>query len=144
MVAIPLARNILLGAGYELIQFYDESVRMSEDEMGSPLLLSGLRVSAWYRGGAIAQGPSYAVGPSVTFSHPSFSLVKSPKRLDGGTYAFDLGMDLSLGYVWDTFRLEAVLLPAWSFGRTSTAGYQGGSRFSGPTQRIAISLAWLL
>lgn len=144
MLAIPLSTNILLGGGYELIQYYDETVRISNDELGSPLLLSGLRLAAWYRGGATKHGMSYSAGPNLTFSHPSISLVKSPKNLDAGTYAFDVGMDLSLGYVWDTFRLEAAILPAWSFGRITTAGYGGEVRFSGPTVRIALGLAWLL
>jgi hypothetical protein len=144
MVAVPVADHWLVGGGYELVQDYDVSVRTSNDTSAGPMVLSGIRTGAWYRGGASRHGASMAAGGLVTFSHPSFSIVRNPKDLDRETYVIDLGLDLSFGYVWDRFRLEVFALPAWSLGRISSTADTSDQRLSGFTMRLGLGLAWVI
>jgi hypothetical protein len=144
MLAVPVADRWLVGGGYELVQDYDASVRTSNDTEDSPVVLSGVRLGGWYRGGDGRHALSFAAGGLVTLSHPSLSLAKTPGALDRGTYIVDVGLDLSVGHVWDGFRLELFAIPAWSFGHISTAATPSTQRWSGFTPRVGVALAWLL
>jgi hypothetical protein len=144
MLAVPVAERWLIGGGYELVQDYEASVRTSNDTEGSPMVMSGVRLGGWYRGGAAGDAISFGVGGLVTLSHPSLSITKSPGALDSGTYIFDFGLDLSVGHVWDGFRLEVFAIPAWSIGRISTPAISNSQRWSGFTSRVGIALAWMI
>ena len=144
MLAVPLADHWLVGGGYELVQDYEASVRTSNDTEESPMVLSGIRLGGWYRDGAARQAISFAVGGLVTLSHPSLSIAQLPAELGSGTYIFDFGLDLSVGRVWDSFRLELFAIPAWSVGRISTPATSSTQRWSGFTPRVGVALAWVL
>jgi len=144
MLAVPVASHWLVGGGYELVQDYEADVRTSNDTREGPMVMSGLRLGGWYRGGRAHHAVSFAVGGLVTLSHPSFSIAKTPAALDSGTYMFDFGPDLSVGYVWDSFRFEAFAIPAWSIGRISTPAMTKTERWSGFTPRVGLALAWVI
>jgi len=144
MLAVPVADRWLVGGGYELVQDYEAEVRTSNDTYSGPMIMSGIRLGGWYRAGRARHAISFAIGGLVTLSHPSVSIVKSPAALDGGTYIFDIGLDLSVGYVWDRFRLEVVAIPAWSVGHISTPAMTSTQRWSGFTPRVGLALAWLI
>jgi hypothetical protein len=142
--AVPVANRWLVGGGYELLQDYGADVLTSNDTSGSPMILSGVRLGGWYRGGAARRDISFAAGALVTLSHTSLSIAKVPSALDSGTYIFDFGLDLSVGHVWDKFRLEVFVLPAWSVGRISTPAMTSPQRWSGFTPRVGLALAWVI
>jgi hypothetical protein len=144
MLALPVANHWLVGGGYELLQDYGADVLTSNDTSSSPMILSGVRLGGWYRGGAARQAKSFAVGGLITLSHPSLSIARVPAALDGGTYILDFGLDLSIGHVWDKFRLEFFVIPAWSVGRISTPAMTSPKRWSGFTPRLGLALAWVI
>jgi len=144
MLAVPVADHWLVGGGYELVQDYEAGVRTSNDTYVSPMVMSGLRLGGWYRSGRARHAISFAIGGLVTLSHPCFSIAKSPAELDGGSYIFDLGLDLAAGYVWERFRLEVFAIPAWSAGHISTPAMTSTQRWSGFTPRVGLALAWVI
>lgn len=142
MLALPVANHWLVGGGYELLQDYDATIDTSSDTSESPVLMSGIRLGGWYRGGAARNGLSFAVGALVAFSNPSVSVIKASRALDNESYILDFGLDFSVGHGWEDFRLEGFFLPAWSVGRFSTA--ERSQRWNGFTPRFGVALAWLL
>jgi hypothetical protein len=145
LLAFPVRGNLWIGGGFELLQDYDVELWTGPTNKRWPVVMSGLRAGAWYRGGAPQWGRTYAVGGLVTVSNPYFSPASSPDELGKDSVAIDLGPDLSFGYVWRTFRFEMFATPAWSWGRftssTMPANVEHMSRF---TYRIGIGFAILL
>jgi hypothetical protein len=141
MVAFSLAEHLWAGAGYELIQDYDAILWTSENEGHKPIVMSGIRAGAWYRGGAARHTTSWAAGPLFTFANPAISLEHSPKTLDRGTSVIDFGVDFSFGHLWQRVRFEAFATPAWSLGRVTSPAVHKQERYSGFTYRIGVALA---
>jgi hypothetical protein len=143
MLAFPLTEHWWIGGGYELIQDYDAVLWTAKDTGHKPIVMSGIHAGAWYRGGAARRGTSWAAGGLVTYANPVLG-VRKPEGLDGHTYVVDVGADLSLGHVWDGFRLEVFATPAWSYGNISSPAIDKNERYSGFTYRIGVALAILV
>jgi len=144
MVALSLTDRLWLGGGYELVQDYDAIVWTSEYEGHKPIVMSGIRAGGWYRGGPAHHGMTWAAGPLFTFANSAISYGHSPQTLDRGTYVFDLGADVSIGHVWQGFRLEAFATPAWSLGRVSSPALGTHENYSAFTYRFGMALAILV
>ena len=141
MLAFSLTEHLWVGAGYEPIQDYDTILWTSENEGHKPIVLSGIRAGAWYRGGATHHGMSWAAGPLFTFANTAISLEHSPGGIDSGTSVVDFGADFSIGHVWEGFRLEAFATPAWSLGRVTSPAIHKEERYSSFTYRFGVALA---
>jgi hypothetical protein len=138
-------------AGYELIQDYDAILWTSELEGHKPIVMSGVRAGAWYRGGPPRHGLTWAAGGLLTLATPALSLAQSPdglddhpNGLDGHTTILDLGADVTLGHVWEGFRLEAFATPAWSCGVVRSPAIWKEETYSAFTYRFGVSLAILV
>ena len=144
LLAFSLSEHIWAGAGYELIQDYDAILWTYENEGHKPIVMSGIRAGAWYRGGAAHRAFTWAAGPLFTFANPAISLAHSPDALDSGTSVVDFGADFSVGHVWQGFRLEGFATPAWSIGRVASPAIHKEERYSAFTYRIGVALAILV
>jgi len=144
LLAFSLSEHIWAGAGYELIQDYDAILWTYENEGHKPIVMSGIRAGGWYRGGPAHHGMTWAAGPLFTFANSAISYGHSPQTLDRGTYVFDLGADVSIGHVWQGFRLEAFATPAWSLGRVSSPALGTHENYSAFTYRFGMALAILV
>jgi hypothetical protein len=144
MLALSLTEHLWVGAGYELIQDYDAILWTSEYEGHKPIVMSGLRAGAWYRGGAGHRALSWAAGPLFTFANPAVSLKNPSVGLDSGTSVVDLGADFSIGHEWDGVRLEAFATPAWSLGHIASPAVHREDRLSSFTYRFGVALAVFL
>jgi hypothetical protein len=143
LLALSLTRHWWAGAGYELVQDYDAILWSSENAGHKPIVMSGIRAGAWYRGGAPDHGMTWGAGGLFTFANRAVSLDSSPTRLDNGTSILDLGADLSIGRVWQTVRLEFFVTPAWSVGRVNSPAIHKEERYSAFTYRLGAALAFL-
>jgi hypothetical protein len=141
MLALSLTGHLWAGAGYEALQDYDAILWTSKNVGHKPIVMSGLRAGAWYRGGAAHHGMSWAAGPLFTFANPAISNGHSPEGLDSGTSIFDFGADFSLGHVWQWFRLEAFATPAWSYGQVASPAVHKTERYSAFTYRFGLAMA---
>jgi hypothetical protein len=151
MLGLQLTEHLWAGAGYELVQDYDAVLWTSELEGHKPIVMSGVRAGAWYRGGPAHHGLTWAAGGMLTLATPGLSLVHSPEELDdhpngleGETTIVDLGVDLTVGYVWESLRLEAFATPAWSFGVVRSPAIWKEEDYSAFTHRFGVSLAILV
>jgi len=144
MLAISLTEHVWVGAGYEFVQDYDAILWTSESEGHKPIVMSGIRAGAWYRGGAGQNSMSWAAGPLFTFANPAISDGHSPQALDSGTSVVDFGADFSIGHLWEWVRFEAFATPAWSFGRVASPAVHREERLSGFTYRFGVALAVFL
>ncbi len=151
MLDLQLTQHFWAGAGYELIQDYDAIYWTSELEGHKPIVMSGIRAGAWYRGGPAHHGMTWAAGALFTLATPALSLVRSPARLgdrvnglDGTTTILDSGADLTLGYVWQSFRIEAFATPAWSYGVVRSPAIWKEQTYSAFTYRFGVTLAVLV
>ncbi len=144
IMAFPVRERLWLGGGYELIQDYDAILWTSTLEGHKPIVMSAVRVGAWYRGGALRQGWSWAAGGIVSAANSLFSLATSPKQLDRGTYVFDVGPDLSLGRAGKSVRVEVFATPAWSIGRVASPAVHRTETLSAFTYRVGVAFAILL
>jgi hypothetical protein len=144
MLALSLSEHVWAGAGYELIQDYDAIVWTSENAGHKPIVLSGIRAGAWYRGGAAHRAFTWAAGPLFTFANPAISVVSPHEALDHGTSFFDFGFDFSIGHVWQSVRIEGFATPAWSVGRVISPAVHREDNYSAFTYRFGVALAILL
>ena len=144
MLAMSLTEHLWAGAGYELVQDYDAVLWTSESEGHKPILMSGIRAGAWYRGGAAQRAFTYSAGPLFTFANPAISLASPHKPLDSGTSVFDFGAYFSIGHVWQSVRIEGFATPAWSIGRVVSPAVHKVDQYSAFTYRIGVALAILL
>jgi hypothetical protein len=144
LLAFSLTEHLWAGAGYEPIQDYDAILWASEKEGHKPIVMSGIRAGAWYRGGAAHRAFTWAAGPLFTFANPAISLVRSPGGIDSGTSVFDFGGDFSIGHVWQSVRVEGFATPAWSVGRVVSPAVHKEERYSSFTYRIGVALAILV
>ena len=144
LLAFSLTERFWVGAGYELIQDYDAVLWTSEVMGHKPIVMSGIRTGAWYRGGYAHHGWSWAAGGLLTFAHRAISLAPAPDGLDQGTFIVDYGVDFSIGHVWQSFRIEGFATPAWSYGRVSSPRVHQQETYSGFTYRIGVALAVLV
>jgi len=144
LFSLPLTEHWWAGGGYELIQDYDVILWTAKDTGHKPIVMSGLRAGAWYRGGTARRGFTWAAGGLLTFANTAFSLARSPAELDGDTYVVDLGGDFSVGHVWQGIRVEGFLTPAWSYGRVVSSAMAQDDRLSTFTYRFGVALAILL
>jgi hypothetical protein len=151
MLSLQLTNHFWAGAGYELVQDYDAILWTSELEGHKPIVMSGVRAGAWYRGGPAQHGLTWAAGGLLTLATPDLSLVLSPEELDdhangldGHTTIVDFGVDLTLGYVWQSFRLEAFATPAWSLGVVRSPAIWKEETYSELTYRFGVTLAILV
>jgi hypothetical protein len=144
ILALSLSEHLWAGAGYELIQDYDAILWTSETEGHKPIVVSGLRAGAWYRGGGAERAFTWAAGPLFTFANPAFSFTHSPQTLDSGTSVLDFGLDFSIGHVWRSVRVEGFATPAWSVGRVASPAVHTEERYSAFTYRIGVALAILV
>jgi len=148
MLSLQLTQHFWAGVGYELIQDYDAIFWTSEFEGHKPIVMSGVRAGAWYRGGPAQHGLTWAAGGLFTLATPALSLVHSPDGLDeskngleANTTIVDFGADLALGYVWESFRLEAFATPAWSYGVVRSPAVWKEENYSAFTYRFGVTLA---
>jgi hypothetical protein len=144
IVALPLTEHLWLGGGYELIQDYDAILWYSELEGHKPIVMSGVRAGAWYRGGAVDQGMTWAAGGLVAFSSSVISLSRKPDKLDHGTFVVDVGPDLCFGNVRRGLRVELFATPAWSFGRVASTPIHSTETVSTFTYRVGVAFTILL
>jgi len=144
ILALSLTERWWVGAGYEWVQDYDAILWTSETEGHKPIVMSGIRAGAWYRGGAAQRAFTWAVGPLFTFANPAISLVSPHKPLDSGTSFFDFGFDFSIGHVWQNVRVEGFATPAWSIGRVVSPAVHKVESYSAFTYRLGVALAFLL
>jgi hypothetical protein len=151
MLALQLTEHLWAGAGYELIQDYNAILWTSELEGHKPIVMSGVRAGAWYRGGPPRHGLTWAAGGLLTLATPALSLVQSPDELDdhpngldGDTTIVDFGADLALGHVGESFRLEAFATPAWSYGVVRSPAIWKEETYSAFTYRFGVALAILV
>lgn len=142
MLSLSLTDHLWVGGGYELVQDYDAILWTSELAGHKPVVLSGGRAGAWYRGGADRNGLSYSLGGIFTVAHRALSLEINPAGVDSGTYVMDFGADVTFGKVWDNFRLELFATPAWSYGNISSPAVHKNERYNAFTYRIGVELAW--
>jgi hypothetical protein len=144
MLALSLTEHVWVGTGYELIQDYDAILWTSQYEGHKPIVMSGIRAGAWYRGGAGHNSFTWAAGPLFTFANPTISDGHSPRELDSGTSVVDFGADFSIGHRWERVRLEAFATPAWSLGRIASPAVHREDRLSSFTYRFGVALAVFL
>jgi hypothetical protein len=145
LLALPVSGHLWVGGGFELLQDYDVELWTGPTYKHWPVVMSGLRAGAWYRGGVPQWGRTYAVGGIVTVANPVFSPASSPDELGRGSFAVDVGPDLSFGHVWKGFRFEVFATPAWSWGRfTSTTMPLNVEHMSKFTYRIGVGFAILI
>ena len=144
MLALSLTDHVWAGAGYEWVQDYDAILWTSETEGHKPIVLSGLRAGAWYRGGAARRAFTWAAGPLFTFANPAISLASPHKPLDNGTSFFDFGLDFYVGHVWQSVRIEGFATPAWSVGRVVSPAVHKEENYSAFTYRFGVALAILM
>jgi hypothetical protein len=144
ILALSLTEHVWVGAGYELIQDYDAIVWTSENAGHKPVVMSGICVGTWYRGGAAHDAFTWAAGPLFTFANPAISLSSSPHGIDTGTSIFDLGLDFSIGHIWQSVRVEGFATPAWSLGQVASPAINKNERLSAFTYRFGVALAILL
>ena len=143
ILALSLSEHVWAGAGYEWIQDYDAILWTSEAEGHKPIVMSGLRAGAWYRG-VDERAFTWAAGPLFTFANPAFSIAHSPETLDSGTSVFDFGVDFSIGRVWRGIRVEGFATPAWSLGRVTSPAVHKEERYNAFTYRFGVALAVLV
>ena len=143
ILALSLSEHVWAGAGYEWIQDYDAILWTSETEGHKPIVMSGLRAGAWYRG-VDERAFTWAAGPLFTFANPAFSIAHSPGTLDSGTSVFDIGVDFSIGRVWRSVRVEGFATPAWSLGRVTSPAVHKEERYNAFTYRFGVALAVLV
>jgi hypothetical protein len=143
MLALSPLAHLWIGAGYELIQDYDAVLWTSEYEGRKPIAMSGLRAGAWYRGGDSRDGLTFAAGALLTYANPATSSGATPRGIDSGTSIIDFGADISIGRVWQHFRLELFATPAWSYGHVSSPAVHKKERFSAFTYRFGGAIAFL-
>jgi hypothetical protein len=141
MLALSLTDRLWVGAGYESLQDYDAILWTSENEGHKPIVMSGIRAGAWYRGGAAHDAMSGAAGPLFTLANTAISLNHSPGALDSGTTIVDFGADFSIGHLWRIVRVEAFATPAWSLGRVVSPAVHKEERYSAFTYRFGVALA---
>ena len=144
MLALSLTDRLWAGVGYELVQDYDAILWTSENEGHKPIVMSGIRAGAWYRGGAAQRALTWAAGPLFTFANPTISVATPHRPLDSGTSFFDLGFDFSIGHVWRSVRVEGFATPAWSVGRIVSPTVHKEESYSAFTYRLGFALAILL
>ncbi|HEX7500362.1 MAG TPA: hypothetical protein VF524_08655 [Polyangia bacterium] len=144
ILALSLSEHVWAGAGYEWIQDYDAILWTSETEGHKPIVMSGIRAGAWYRGGGAERAFTWAAGPLLTFANPAFSIAHSPGTLDSGTSVFDFGVDFSIGHVWQSVRVEGFATPAWSLGRVTSPAVHKEERYNAFTYRFGVALAVLV
>ena len=144
MLALSLTERLWAGVGYEWIQDYDAILWISETEGHKPIVMSGIRAGAWYRGGAADHAFTWAAGPLFTFANPAISLASPHKPLDSGTSFFDFGFDFSIGHVWRSVRVEGYATPAWSVGRVVSPAVHKEESYNAFTYRFGFALAFLL
>jgi hypothetical protein len=144
LIAFPLTEHLWLGGGYELIQDYDAILWTSELEGHKPIVMSGIRAGAWYRGGAVDRGMSWAAGGLVTFANSAISIEHRPDNLNRDTSVVDVGADLSIGRVRNGLRVEVFATPAWSYGRVASPAVHKTETLSAFTYRIGVAFAILL
>jgi hypothetical protein len=142
MLTLSLSDHLWIGGGYELVQDYDAIWWKSEREGHKPVVLSGIRAGAWYRGGSDRNGLSYAVGGIFTLANRAFSLEVDPVELDSSTYVMDFGADFTFGKAWDNLRLELFATPAWSVGKISSPAVHKKESYNAFTYRIGLELSW--
>lgn len=141
LLTLALGEHWLVGGGYELVQDYDAVLWSSAFVGHKPIVMSGVRTGAWYRGGAEREGAFFAAGSLVTFANRAISLETSPRGLDNQTWVADLGGDLVVGYVWDAVRLGVYATPAWSYGRIVSPAIHKTAHYSAFTYRMGLTLA---
>jgi hypothetical protein len=144
ILAFSLAEHLWIGAGYELVQDYDAILWTSETEGHKPIVMSGIRAGAWYRGGEAHRAFTWAAGPLFTFANPTISLASPHRPLDNGTSFLDFGADFSIGHVWQRVRVEGFATPAWSLGRVVSPAVHKEERYSAFTYRFGVALAILV
>lgn len=144
MLALSLTERLWIGVGYELVQDYDAILWTSETEGHKPIVMSGIRAGAWYRGGAAQRAFTYSAGPLFTFANPAISLASPHKALDSGTSVFDFGADFTIGHVWQSVRIEGFATPAWSVGRVVSPAVHRVEHYSAFTYRLGVALAILI
>jgi hypothetical protein len=144
LVSLSLTEHWWAGVGYELAQDYDAILWTSETEGHKPILMSGIRAGAWYRGGAAQHGMAWAVGGLFTFANSAFSVAPLSKGLDSGTSVVDFGADFTFGHVWETFRIELFATPAWSYGQVSSKAIHKDETYRAFTYRVGGALVLLL
>jgi hypothetical protein len=144
MLAFSLTEHLWAGVGYEALQDYDAILWTSQYEGHKPIVMSGLRAGAWYRGKAVYDALSWAAGPLFTFANPAISDGHSPEGLDSGTSIFDFGADFSFGRVYHWFRFEIFATPAWSYGQVASPAVHKTERYSAFTYRFGLALAFLV
>jgi hypothetical protein len=151
LLGLQLTEHLWAGAGYELIQDYDAIFWTSALEGHKPIVMSGVRAGAWYRGGPARHGLTWAAGGLLTLATPSLSLARSPDQigqdkngLDGHTTIVDFGADFAVGHVWDSFRLEAFATPAWSLGVIRSPAIWKEETYNAFTYRFGVALSILV
>jgi hypothetical protein len=144
IVAMSLTEHVWAGVGYEWVQDYDAILWTSENVGHKPIVMSGVRAGAWYRGGAARRAFTWAAGPLFTFANPAISLASPHKALDSGTSFFDFGLDFSVGHVWQSVRIEGFATPAWSVGRVVSPAVNKVDGYSAFTYRFGVALAILV
>ena len=143
MLALSFDRRWWFGVGYELIQDYDAVLWKSELEGHKPLVMSGIRAGAWYRGGALRQGLTYSMGGILTYANPATSLEGKPTGIDSDTSVMDFGADFTLGRVWESFIIQLFATPAWSRGRVVSKAVHRTDTYSAFTYRVGGALVFI-
>jgi hypothetical protein len=143
ILALSPVEHWWIGAGYELVQDYDAILWKSDKEGHKPIVLSGLRLGSWYRGGDDQHGASVLVGTIVTVANSSFSLPASPTGITHDTFVVDLGLDLAVGHVWKTTLLSVFMTPAWSVGRIASPAVNRTETYNAITFRIGGALTFV-
>jgi hypothetical protein len=142
ILAVSPMEHLWIGGGYELTQDYDAVLWNSEREGHKPLVFSGARLGAWYRAGADRCGWTFAAGPLLTYANKWITYGSAePVGITSDTYVLDFGIDLSLGYIWQTVRFEPFFTPAWSHGRIASPGANRVDNYDAFTWRTGLSLA---
>jgi hypothetical protein len=143
MLALSPVEHWWIGAGYELVQDYDAILWKSDKEGHKPIVLSGLRLGSWYRGGDEHYGTSVLVGGIVTVANSTFSLPSSPTGITRDTFIVDVGLDLMVGHVWKANIFSIFMTPAWSVGRIVSPAVNRTETYSAITFRIGWALTFL-
>jgi len=65
----------------ELLQDYDAILWTRKTKDTKPIVMSGIRAGAWYRGKPVYDALSWAAGPLFTFANPAISNGHSPEGL---------------------------------------------------------------
>jgi hypothetical protein len=143
MLALSPVRHWWIGAGYELVQDYDAILWKSDKEGHKPIVLSGLRLGSWYRGGQEHHGTTVLIGAIVTVANSAFSLPASPTGITHETFIVDLGIDLAVGRVWKTTVFSVFMTPAWSVGRIASPAVHRTESYNAITLRLGGALTFL-